>query len=62
MLLNPKLRRRNPERFAHTVADKMLVYALGRGTEYYAGPAIRKIARDAAKGKPIKGNKNFGSS
>ena len=39
---------RNAERFAHTVADKMLIYALGRGTEYYDGPAIRKIVRDAA--------------
>jgi hypothetical protein len=40
---------RNPERFAHTVVDKMLTYALGRGTEYYDGPAIRKIVADAAK-------------
>jgi hypothetical protein len=40
---------RSPERFAHTVVDKMLTYALGRGTEYYDGPAIRKIVGDAAK-------------
>jgi hypothetical protein len=25
------------------MADKMLTYALGRGTEYYDGPAIDKI-------------------
>ena len=27
---------------------KLLTYALGRGTEYYDAPAVRKITRDAA--------------
>jgi uncharacterized protein DUF1585 len=44
-----KIITRDPERFAHTVTDKMMIYALGRGTEYYDGPAIRRITRDAAK-------------
>ena len=36
------------ERFAETVTEKLLTYALGRGVEYYDGPAVRKITRDAA--------------
>ena len=39
---------RNREEFDRTVIDKLLTYALGRGTEYYDAPAIRKIMRDAA--------------
>jgi hypothetical protein len=27
----------------------MLTYALGRGLEYYDGPAVRAIVRDAAR-------------
>ena len=38
----------HPERFAFTVTEKLLTYALGRGVEYYDMPAIRKILRDAA--------------
>src|SRR5204863_5172583 len=34
---------RRPERFATTVAEKLLTYALGRGLEYYDMPAVRKI-------------------
>jgi hypothetical protein len=34
--------------FVMTVADKLLAYALGRGTEYYDRPALRRIVRDAA--------------
>jgi hypothetical protein len=37
-----------PEQFAHTVAEKLLTYALGRGLEYYDAPALRKILRQAA--------------
>ena len=37
----------NPYQFVHTVADKLLMYALGRGTEYYDAPTIREIARQA---------------
>ncbi len=39
---------RRPERFANTVAEKLLTYALGRGLEYYDMPAVRKIVSDAA--------------
>ena len=35
------------EEFVTTVTDKLLTYALGRGTEYYDAPAIRKIVREA---------------
>ena len=33
------------DRIAHTVAEKMLTYALGRGIEYYDQPEIRDIVR-----------------
>ena len=38
----------DPENFVTTVTEKLLTYALGRGTEYYDAPAIRQIVRDAA--------------
>ena len=38
----------NPEQFATVVTEKLLTYALGRGVEYYDGPAIRQITRGAA--------------
>ena len=37
-----------PERFVSTVTEKLLIYALGRGVEYYDMPAVRTIVRDAA--------------
>ena len=37
-----------PEQFAETVVEKLLMYATGRGLEYYDRPAIRSITRDAA--------------
>ena len=37
-----------PELFVHTVAEKLTTYALGRGTEYYDAPAIRRVVDDAA--------------
>ncbi|HWE50096.1 MAG TPA: DUF1592 domain-containing protein [Bryobacteraceae bacterium] len=37
------------EDFAATVTDKLLTYALGRGTEYYDGPAVRAIVHGAAQ-------------
>src|SRR5437660_12698520 len=43
LLLNHK------EDFVRTFTGKLLAYAIGRGTEYYDLPAIRKISRDAAK-------------
>jgi hypothetical protein len=36
------------DRFASTVAQKLLTYALGRGLEYYDAPAVRKIVTEAA--------------
>ncbi len=38
----------NPEQFIHTVTEKLLTYALGRETDYYDGPVIRRIQRNAA--------------
>ena len=37
-----------PDRFPHTVTEKLLAYALGRRVESYDQPAIRGIVRDAA--------------
>jgi hypothetical protein len=37
-----------PERFVHTLTEKLLTYALGRGLEYYDMPAVRRILKDAA--------------
>ena len=37
-----------PDRFATTVTEKLLTYALGRGLDYYDMPAVRTIVRDAA--------------
>jgi hypothetical protein len=39
---------RKPERFASTVTEKLLTYALGRGLDYYDMPTVRRIVRDAA--------------
>jgi mono/diheme cytochrome c family protein len=33
--------------FVTTLAEKLLTFATGRGVEYYDGPALRKILRDA---------------
>ena len=38
-----------PELFSNTIAEKLLTYALGRGVEYYDQPAVRAIAREAAR-------------
>jgi hypothetical protein len=32
-----------------TATEKLLLYALGRGLEYYDLPAVRTISREAAK-------------
>jgi len=37
------------ELFVRNVTEKLLTYALGRGTEYYDAPAIREISRGAAR-------------
>jgi hypothetical protein len=39
-----------PERFVHTLTEKLLTYGLGRGLEHYDMPAVRKILADAAAG------------
>ena len=36
-----------PDLFVSTVAEKLLVYALGRGLESYDAPAVRKIVRES---------------
>ncbi len=36
-----------PEVFVGTLTEKLLTYALGRGVEYYDGPAVRKVVREA---------------
>jgi mono/diheme cytochrome c family protein len=37
-----------PQRFAHTLTEKLMTYALGRRVEYYDQPVVRQIVRDAA--------------
>ena len=36
-----------PEQFAGTMAEKLMMYALGRNVHYYDAPAVRAILRDA---------------
>ncbi len=36
------------EDFVRTFTDRMLAYAVGRGTDAFDGPAVRKIVRDSA--------------
>ncbi len=38
---------KRPDVFAATLTEKLMTFALGRGVEYYDGPAIRKIVREA---------------
>jgi hypothetical protein len=38
----------HPDRFVTTVTEKLLIYAIGRGVEYYDAPAVRAITRAAA--------------
>ena len=39
---------RDREQFATVVTEKLLIYALGRGIEYYDAPAVRRIVRGSA--------------
>jgi hypothetical protein len=39
---------KQPELFAGTMAEKLMIYGLGRGLAYYDMPEVRKIVRDAA--------------
>jgi hypothetical protein len=43
-----KLLVRKPEQFATVVSEKLFVYGLGRGLEYYDAPVIRQMVRGAA--------------
>jgi hypothetical protein len=36
-----------PDLFAHTLTEKLMTFALGRGLEYYDMPAIRQIVHEA---------------
>ena len=38
----------NPDAFVGTMSEKLLTYALGRGLEYYDGPAVREILRSTS--------------
>jgi hypothetical protein len=40
---------RHPDEFVGTVAEKLLMYAIGRNVQYYDEPAVRAIVRDAAR-------------
>ena len=40
---------RKPDVFVTTLTEKLLIYALGRGLEYYDAPTVRGIVRDAAR-------------
>ena len=40
---------RSPDLFMHTVTEKLLTYALGRGVEHFDAPAIRAIVRAAER-------------
>ena len=40
----------NPEQFAETLTEKLLMYALGRTVDYRDMPLVRKIVHDAAPG------------
>ena len=37
-----------PDDFVGTVTEKLMMYGLGRGLEYYDAPTVRKIVRNAA--------------
>ena len=37
------------DEFSMTAIHKLMIYALGRGTDYYDEPAIREVAREAAE-------------
>ena len=39
------------DEFPHTVAEKLLTYALGRGLDYYDGPAVRQLVREMTAGQ-----------
>ena len=38
------------DEFVRTVTEKLLIYALGRGVDYFDAPTMRQIVRDLARG------------
>ena len=44
---SPSQELKRPEIFVGTLTEKLLTYALGRGVEYYDGPAVREVVRTA---------------
>lgn len=46
----------HPDEFVGTVAEKLLMYAIGRNVQYYDAPAVRTIVREAGRN-----NYTFGS-
>jgi mono/diheme cytochrome c family protein len=42
---------RHPEQFVGTVAERLLMYAVGRNLQYYDAPAVRAVLRESAAGK-----------
>ena len=49
-----------PEVFVNTLTEKLLIFALGRGIEYYDGPAIRKITEHGMKAVVITNQSGVG--
>jgi hypothetical protein len=41
---------RRPEQFVNTVAERLLMYAVGRNLQYYDAPAVRAAVHEAAGG------------
>jgi hypothetical protein len=39
----------DPTQFVQTLTEKLMIYALGRGVEYFDMPAVRRIVRDARR-------------
>jgi hypothetical protein len=39
----------DPERFVNTVAERLLMYAVGRNLQYFDAPAVRTIVRESAR-------------
>jgi hypothetical protein len=46
----------HPEQFVSAMTEKLLMYAIGRNLQYYDGPAVREIVRQAGRN-----NYTFGS-
>ena len=40
---------RDPDMFAGTLTEKLMIFALGRGLAYYDMPSVRSIVRESAK-------------